>query len=134
MYEDIQINKHTRIHLLTDMYRYLHLHNCTNAPKKYMRVHHTHMHIYILHAHFLKCTITNTRTDLIMRSPTHPLTHPLTHPFIHSLIPSFPHSLAHIFHIFQLLLSLLVTNMHTQAHSCLLMGIHTHTQLHVHID
>ena len=31
--EDLQELKHTRIHLLTDIYRYLHLHNCASAPK-----------------------------------------------------------------------------------------------------
>ena len=103
------------------MYWYLHLHNCANAPKKYMRAHHTHMYSCSL-SH--KCTITHTRTVLFMQS--------LTHSVIHSLTRSLARS--HIFTLFNShSLSLFVTSMLIQAHSHMLMHIlssHTITYLH----
>ena len=105
------------------MYGYLHLRNCANATKKYMRAYHTHIYICSL-SH--KCAITHTRVTLLMHSLTHLCTHSLSYPFTHILTFSLNGSLTY-FHSLNLILSLLVTSMLIQANSILLMHILTLT-------
>ena len=126
-----QTYKDTRIHLLTDMYRYLNLHNCANASKKYMRAHHTHMytcsfsqmHNYTYTYRFVQA-LTYSLTQSSIRSFTHSLTHSLTHSFTHSLT----HLLAHIFSLsLTLTLFRFDTSRLIQAHSFMLMHVLTAT-------
>ena len=113
------------------MYRYIHLHNCANAPKKYMR--HTPQ-AHNTSSLSRKYTITHTRTDLFLHSLAHSSIHSLTQSGIHSLIRSFTHSLTHsLAHIFSLALTLtlFVTSMLIRAHSHTLMHIHTLTHNYI---
>ncbi len=128
MYEDIRILKHPRIHLLIDTYRYLHLHNCTNAPTNYMCTHHTPMYNT---AYFLK-----THTDLFMHSLIYSLAHTLSGSL--SFIPSiFVTSMLMqnylywradlIMRFFNFILSYIYSHARAHTHS----HTHTHTQ-HTH--